>query len=422
MPLRRANLPPACLILFMLLFQGCTPVHEEDPGYVRPVKIIQVKKPEEPQFRIFPGKVRPVKETRLSFRVSNQLERLSVDKGDFVLQGDIVAVLDPRDFELAVKNLEGSLMEAEASLKAMRAGARTEDVVALEARLRAARSALEESMLKYTRFKNLFQQGAVAEAELDQVRTALEEAQSRVRGLEMEMQKALTGAREEDIQAMEARISSLQAGLEEALSAREDAVLRAPFSGYVAETYVDDHENVSAGQPIARLQDLSRLEVIFGLPEQVVIHRDRITDIYCLLDAYPGFPLPARIREIATDASDKTFSYAAAALLEVPEELAVVSSMAARVHLGLVDSEDRPEQGVVLVPETAVFSRDRKKSLVWVYDSETFTVSSRQISTGALTSAGVQVVSGLEYGEFIVAAGAQFLEEGQKVRPIEKGP
>ncbi len=405
-------------LCLMAMLWGCIPQEQKEKEEVaKPVKTLEVQESTQPVTRAFPGKVSPVRETKLSFRVGNQLQALEVDKGDFVKPGEVIARLDPRDFELAVRNLQGSLEEARANLEAMETGARTEDVIALESRLRAAQSAREEWEQQYARYKDLFEQGAVAKADLDQVRTAYAEAKSKVRDLEMELQKALMGARKEDIRAMEARISSLQARLDEARTSLEDTRLEAPFPGYIADKYVQDHENVSRGQPIVKLQDLSLLEVVFGLPEQFVIQKDRIKEIHCLLDSYPGLPFPARIKEISPHASPETMSYAATAVLAVPEEVKVLPSMAAQVHIGFSPPETHEEH--VSVPQSALYSRDGEISRVWVLDTDTSRVQSRQVRTGDLTSRGVQVLSGLKPGEWIVTAGAPFLEEGQKVRPLD---
>lgn len=415
---RTAFLPLNFLVFVLILSaSGCTaPEEERESEVVRPVKMIKVQDIQEPVTRVFPGRVRPYREARLSFRVANELKALEVDKGDYVQKGQVVARLDPRDFRLAEKNLEGRLGEARSNLEAMQSGARVEDVIALEAELRAAQSALKENRLQYTRYKELYRQGAAARAELDKAETALEQARGRKSHLAMELQKALLGARQEDIEAMQSRIESMEASLEEARSSLKDSVLRAPFSGYIAQKHVDSHENVSAGQPIATLQDLSQLEVDFSLPEQVLVQQQSITTISCVLDSFPGFPLPAHLKEISTEAVD--FSYAATARLAVPDDITVFPSMSANVHISLKPTSEN-EKPVVLLPETAFFTSDGRSDMVWIYDPGTSSVQARDVRTGEMTSSGVQVLSGVAPGELVITAGADFIEEGQRVRPLE---
>ena len=406
----------ALAVMIISGFSGCVPGEEAQPeDVIRPVKLMQIHKTSPEINRVLPGKITPQREARISFRVANELHSLEVDTGDYVQKGQVMARLDPRDFRLEVQSVQGSLEEARANLQAMQEGARTEDVVSIEAELGAASSAVRERQLQYSRHKKLYEQGAVARAELDRAETALDEARGRKRHLEMELQKALMGARDEDIQAMKSRIDSLKAALEEAQSALNDSVLQAPFSGYVAEKYVENHENISAGQPVATLQDLTRLEVEFGLPEQLVVQKDDIKEFYCILDAYPGFPLPARLKEVSPDARE--LSYKATAILTVPDRIRALPSMAAQVHISITPRGDSDQ--LVTLPETALFTDNQGKDRVWVYDPGTSRVQSRQVRTGELTSAGVQVLSGLGTGDLVVTAGAHFVQEGQMVRPLD---
>ncbi|MFP4325966.1 MAG: efflux RND transporter periplasmic adaptor subunit [Desulfonatronovibrio sp.] len=400
----------------LLVAAGCQEA-ETPEKTVRPVQTMTIPESRTTETRIFPGKISPAHEVNLSFRVSNKLAEFPVSEGEYVKAGDIIALLDSRDFIIAQRNISGRLEEARANLQAMLAGARTEDIQSIEARLTAARAALKEADLQYERYRKLHKKDVIAKAVLDNARSKKEEAQGEVRALEMELQKATTGARQEDIQAMRARIDSLEASLDEARSAREDSVLKAPFDGYVARKHVDNHQNITAGMPIVTLQDTSRLEITAGLPEQLMVRKDMIRSIHVRLETFPDFFLPARIKELATDADPATMSYPLTAIMDRPHGVTVFPSMAADVYIAFGTDE---KHASVIVPETAIISRDGQKSTVWIYNPETEQVTSRQVRIGHLSSKGVQVVQGLEPGETIIRAGAEFLEEGQKVRVINE--
>jgi multidrug efflux pump subunit AcrA (membrane-fusion protein) len=401
------------LIFLVLIISGCQ-ADDSPPEIIRPVKVMTAPDSSRTLTRVFPGKISPAREVNLSFRVSNRMTHFPVKEGQYVESGDVIASMDPRDFETAVRNIRGNLDEARANLKAMQAGARLEDIRSLESRLVAARAAMDEANLQYERYRKLHETGAVATSVLDNARSRQEEARSNVRSLEMELEKALAGARDEDIEAMQARIRSLEAGLDEAGSALEDSVLRAPFDGFVAEKYVDSHENISAGQPVVRLQDMSRLEISAGLPEQLMVRKDTIKSIHILLETFPQHFFPARIKEITTDASAMTMTYRLTAVMDRPLDIPVYPSMAADMYIAF---STEPGSTNVVVPETALVSRDGSSRL-WFFDPDTGTVSSREVETGEMTRGGVQIVQGIRPGEILVSAGADFLEEGQKVRVV----
>lgn len=406
------------IIVLMFIAIGCQADEPPQEDMIRPVRTMIVPEQSQTLTRIFPGKISPAREVNLSFRVSNKLSDFPVKKGQYVQAGDTIAVLDSRDFEIAVRNITGNLDEARANLRAMLSGARTEDVLALESRLSAARAAREEAVLQFQRYEQLHQMDAIATSVLDNARTRKEEAISSVRTLEMELEKALTGSRQEDIEAMLARISSLEAELDKARSDLDDSVLKAPFDGYVAEKHVDNHQNISAGQPVVRLQDISRLEISVGLPEQLMVQKDMIKSIHIRLETFPEHFFPARIREITPDASPMARTYRLTAIMDRPLDIPVYPSMAADVYIAF-GPENR--QGYLVVPETALISSDDEQNTLWVFDPDTEKVSSRKVVPGDITSQGIQILRGVESGELIVIGGADFLQEGQKVRVVQGG-
>lgn len=405
------------LVVLFFFLTGCQsdPQQEE---IIRPVKTMVIADSEKCLTRIFPGQVRPANEVSLSFRVSNRLNELPVKNGQYVHKGDIIAALDARDFEIARKSITGRLDEARANLKAMQAGARNEDIKSLEASLKAVRVANEEARLQYERYEQLYNMGAVAKADLDRARSRRQEAAGSVKSLEMDLEKALAGARSEDIEAMEARINSLEAGLEEAVSALEDSRLKAPFSGYVAQVLVDNYDLIQAGQPIVKLQDTDRLEISAGIPEQLMIHKDLIRSIHVRLESYQDHFFPARIKEISTDASGPSKTYRLTALMNKPENIPVFPSMAADMYVAFaMPGEDT---GSVTIPETALVSLNGKRAQVWIFDEDKEKAFSREVVTGQVTSRGIRIAAGLRAGDIVITAGGDYLREGQKVRTLKK--
>lgn len=404
-------------IFLILTVSGCQTDEPHDET-IRPVRTMTVPESGQTLTRVFPARISPAHEVNLSFRVSNNMTQFPVKKGQHVKSGDKIAVLDPRDFKIAIRNISGNLDEARANLRAMLTGSRTEDVLALESRLSAARAVQEEAISQHHRYEKLFEMDAIAASDLDSARSRKEEAISATRTLEMELEKAVTGSREEDIEAMRARISSLEAQLDKARSALDDAVLRAPFDGYVAEKYVDNHENVSAGQPVVRLQDISRLEATVGIPEQLMVQKDMIRSIHVRLETFPEHFFPARIKEITTDAAATGMTYRLTAIMDRPLDIPVYPSMAADVYIAFKSGR---EQGFLVVPETAIIFSHGQQNMLWIYDPDTETVRSGKITPGQITSRGIEVLDGLQPGEVIVIGGADFLKEGQKVRVVHEG-
>lgn len=331
---------------------------------VRPVRAVQVQPRSGAEARVFPGKTAASTEVDLAFRVANQIIELPVKVGQFVEKGDLIARLDPTDFQTRTRGYQ--------------------------AQLEGARASLNEARLSYDRYKALYAEGNAPKASYDQAEAMLETARAKVESIEQQLRQA-----------------RMNLGYTR---------LTAPFDGYIAARYVDNFQNVAAGHPVVKLQKIDDLEVTIGLPDDMITLRDRITRVSVSLEAYPGRVFPAGIKEIATDSNSRTGTFPVTVSLERSGEVELLPGMAADVK---VEFDTNGEGGGFLVPDTAVFSDDGS-SWIWVFDPQTSTVSRRQVEMAAVTDHGTVLTSGLKEGDVVITAGVHYLSEGRRVRLLKK--
>lgn len=381
----------------------------------RPVKAIQAGSNVPTRSRVFPGVARESQATRLAFRVSGPLCEMNVNLGQRVKKGDVIARIDPRDFDLAVARIEAGLAEAHAGLKAMRRGARDEDLRALSARLAGGEAKLHEAELHFNRFQALYADQSVSKAQYDNARTMLDVARAEVTAIRQELEKAQRGAREEEIEAMEAKIAGLEAGLTTARNARQDTVLVAPFTGYVAQKFVENYDTVAAGHPVVALLDCSQIEVAIGVPEEVVLQERRFRGFECEFDAYPGRRFPATLKEIGHSIQSGKQTYPLSVIVTPPEDVALRPGMAATVRINIAQPA-----AACCYPAAAVVV-DQGGAYVWVVDPASSTVHRRPVKAGQLAAGGIEILDGIQPGQWVVVAGAHFLHEGQRIRLDRSG-
>lgn len=406
----------AVMLMAAAIFWGFkTPPEQKAPlkAVIRPVKVIQLASATTTEKRSFPGLVQAARETQLAFRVSGPLVAMKAQIGQRVAKGEVIAQIDPRDFEIQVQRLEAAIDEATATLTAMKKGARAEDIARLEAQLSAARTGLANAQRDFERQKKLLAAGAVAQARFDNAEGTREAARANVEGLVQELKKARSGSRIEDIQAAEAGIQRLRVDLKAARNALADTSLQAPFSGIVSRKLVENFENVGAGTPVISFLDLSSVEVHSALPEDLVIRRDKIAEITCSLTAYPGRRFEATIKELGRKTDSANQSYPLTVVLHVPAGITVEPGMAANLTISL---KLQQQQAGYLLPTGALFGEADGGSCVWRLDPETMTVVKTPVTIGALSGDRVQVLSGLDARDRVVTAGSRFLREGQEVR------
>jgi RND family efflux transporter MFP subunit len=340
-----------CAAGAVLLAAGCSDPPAPPPAdVVRPVMIQTVGESEISSGLRFPGRVRATERAELSFNVSGELVELPVEEGRTVAAGELIAALDPEPFEI---------------------------------RLAAARAEFEKAQTDFERVSQIWERTqAVARAEVDQKRTAMEVARSRFAAERKEF---------------------------------EDSKLTAPFDGVIARRYVENFRSVQAKEPIVSLQDLSELEIVIHVPERLVQTAPRRVAARVRFDALPGRTFPVALESFSSEADPQTQTYEVVLSMTRPQDANILPGMAAEVLPEAADGEDNQ---VVTVPVEAMFAGSDGESYVWVVDPDSGEVSRRAIDVGELTADGATVLAGLDPGERIVTAGVHQLRDSMRVRPL----
>ena len=349
------------IVTLSLFFGGCSDPQELDaePPPVRPVKLLTVGQSDDSIMRSFPAEVVAHQGSYLAFRVSGELIEFPVLAGAEVKKGQLLAKLDPEDFQLQYDE-------------------------------RKARYDLAMSQLQ--RIQALFDKNIASQAELDQ---------------------AIANAR-----VAESAFNIAQTNL-------ENSQLRAPFSGTVAKVFVKNFENIQAKQNILRLETRDLMDVEIQVPEKLVarVNKDTLYQPTVVFDGFPNKAYKLRIKEYDTQADPATLTYKVVFSLPLPTDFNLLAGMTGHVYID-ISKITKNTKAWHKLPAEAVFSDPQQdtvsNSYVWVYNADTGMVSKRAVEVGQLHRDGIEVRSGIESGEQVVAAGVHYLQEGMKVRPWHK--
>ena len=194
-------------------FQGCkkSPPEKKPREDVKQIKLLTITDMSELSgMQEFSGITRAIQEADLAFRVPGTLKEFSVIEGQEIKKGDLLAKLDPRDFEIAVKQASASLQGAQAQLKAMKAGARPEQMAQLKANVQAREAQLDEVEARYKRFKQLYKEKVISKQQLDAVQAEHNVADSQLEAARQQLAEGQKGARDEEIEAQESQIRMLE--------------------------------------------------------------------------------------------------------------------------------------------------------------------------------------------------------------------
>ncbi|GAA0399974.1 efflux RND transporter periplasmic adaptor subunit [Cocleimonas flava] len=406
---------------FSLFVSACNGGDNKKPeakaAVVRPVKTITVKPASNSIKKTYSAVVLATQQVDLSFRVSGKLQQLPIKNGMEVKKGDVIAQLDKRDFQSKITQLKSQINQANAQMKAMKAGARPEDVASLNSAVTAAQAELNQAQIQFNRTAELVKKQVIARNELDKDRSALTVAKANLNSKKQELRKGKAGGRKEDVSAQVAVIQGLQSQLKNLEDTLADATLRAPFDGRISSRQVENFANVQAKESIATIQKTSsEIDIVFNIPAPDIVVLVPIKDQLkstVVLDSYPGKEFPAEQREFSSEADSATQTYQGRVAIKTSEGEPILPGMTGN----LIVTGNSGKSDVYSLPVSAIASQPSGQPFIWVVDDAN-KVSKRDVTIGEASGANVAVSKGIQAGDVVVTAGISALQDSMTVKPI----
>jgi membrane fusion protein (multidrug efflux system) len=180
-------------------------------------------------------------------RIPGTLQEVLVDDNDWAQEGQVVARLDPRDFDQALSEAKADLAKAKAALELDHA-----QIAGAEAQLEVARSQAELARSDRARYTDLQQKGSIAQRQYEQATTSATVADAQVVAAE----KALSALRAK-LEVDRGEVGRMQARYDLAALRRSYCTITAPADGMVADKSAQPGQVVAAGQPLCRVAALA---------------------------------------------------------------------------------------------------------------------------------------------------------------------
>lgn len=190
--------------------------------------------------------------------------------------------------------------------------------------------------------------------------------------------------------------------------------LYAPTDGYIQAVNFSPAEMVDAGTALFTLLDVSRMEVVADIPVAEYQQRDRFTRYFSRV-AGSASELSMQLLSLTPKADGNQLYQLRLAFVGQPDKQLTAGM---NVEVGIVMADTTATTGVV-VPLCAVF-RDGDTSCVWVLGADSTLVKQQVVLDGSDSRGRAVILEGLTGSEQIVRAGVNALQEGEKVRVIER--
>jgi RND family efflux transporter MFP subunit len=322
--------------------QAVSGLHQEETRpHVVALKI--VPKPIRDRIR-FPGVTMPSKKVNLLAEVKGKVVRKAAEEGVSVKTGDLIAALDSRDYENALSAADAAYAAADAELK---------------------------------RIESLFQQKAVAQAQLDDA---------------------------------VARVRSLKSNRDNAALALQRCTLLAPLAGVVNRIYVEEGDFVGVGDPVAEIIQIDPVKVQVGIPESDVEAVRKRAAFQVVIDALGSKVFTAKKDFLSKTADPMARLYNLNLILKNPSH-EILPDMFAKVE---IIRKEVPN--AASVPLYAVINRNDENVVYVVNDDH---VHARKVTLGLMEGWKIEIKSGLKPGDRVIVVGHRDVNPGQQVTVVK---
>lgn len=358
------------------------------------------------------GDISPLMQVDLFPKVSGYLERMSVNLGDSVRQGQVIAQIDRTEFLHKVKEVEAKVAQAKANLAEIEAGTRTEEVRQAEEAVKQAQSRFENARLHRERMEALYQRQIISKKDFDNADTEYTVAEAQLEANQQRLKMLREGARQEVREASQAKLKEMEALLAQEQTRLQNAMIIAPFSGEIIRRYVDAGALVSSSTPLVILVHTETLKVVANVLEKDISLIKPGMKAKIQTEAYPERVFEGKVVRINSALELATRTLQAEIHVPNPSHL-LKPGMFSRIEMAL---SEKP--GTLTVLREALIEEGGKRSVFVVEGNQAL---QRPIVTGIEQDQWVEVLEGLREGDRVIIKGQGSIKDRSTVRVIEGG-
>lgn len=359
------------------------------------------------------GTIQPVSTVSLSFENAEIIKKIHVKVGDHVTTGQLLAEQVEDDLEAQVAQSAASLKSAAAKLAELENGSTEEEIIKAETSVKTAQNSYDQAKTNLERYQQLFQAGAVSQADLDSAESTYISAESSLRQAEATLRTTLAGATAAEIAAAEATYESSSAQLKMAQKQLTGAKMTSPMNGIVSEINGGEGQRATANNNSTSSGSGFMTVISEKLQVEAQVNEADIGSLQVgqtaelTVNAFPNKTFTGRVSSIspiATTVSNVQVYDTVITLDDNQKELK--AGMPATITIIVEESED-----VLTVPKGAVTYAARQAAgtgngpgrgaSVMVMD-KSGNMSARQVVLGLSDSSSYEVKEGLSEGETVV--------------------
>ena len=344
------------------------------------------------------GSLFAYEEVTVSSEVEGKVERVMVDVGDRVGEGQPMVKVAPAELELSLEQQRASLQQARARLGISGEAEDLKDVRAA-AEVKRAAADLDDADQKYRRAQTLFDKGLTP-------RQSLDEAESRYKAARAAYDLAV-----QSIENLRAQLAQSSATTRLAQKKLNDSTIRAPFAGQIKERNVTQGQYLKVQTPVMVVVSIDPLRVRLKVPEKMAAWVHEGQEVSVGVEAYADRSFKGKITRINPSVDQQTRSFEVEALIENHENV---------LKPGFFVKATIPSSNVadaLFVPQDAL---RYVYGVYKVYVIEDNTLKEKDVKLGERSGDDVEIAEGLHEGERVaLPVKGQELKDGARVDVVQ---
>ncbi|HEX6802872.1 MAG TPA: efflux RND transporter periplasmic adaptor subunit [Terriglobales bacterium] len=355
----------------------------------------------------------PINQSALVPKISAPVKKFYVNRGSHVRTGQLLAVLENRDLAAAAQDSKGTYDQAQAAYATANVLDIPQAVQKAQLDEQAAKKLLDAQQKIYDSRQQLFEQGALPRKDLDQAGVDLTNARNQYEIARKKLDAMNAGVTQQSYKSAKGQLESAQGKYDAAEAQLSYSEIRSPINGVVTERPLYPGEMATAGTPLMTIVDASQLTARAHVPqaEAAALKVGDPAEV-----SLPGVdtPFPGKVSVVSPALDPNSTTVEVWVQLKNPRGQLKPGSA---VQLSMVV---RSLPGALTVPSEALLTAPDGTTSVMVAGSDG-RAHQRDVKAGIREGTRVQIVSGLQAGERIVASGAYGLPDNSKIAENSPG-
>ncbi len=324
---------------------------EDEP--LRLVRTLTITPPDNDNLHEFSGVVEAAREAELSFRVAGKLKKLAVKEGDRVEKDQLLAQLDPTDYEIQLKSHKAEFSKAEAD---------------------------------FQRAKQLIETDVISRSNYEQLKMQRDTSSSTVAAAQQKVTYTSLKA------PFSGRIATRHVENFEEVGAKQKIYTLHDPTAFTIKVDIPESIMIRAKE-------------------------DAKPEVYAVFSQFPERKFPLTISEVSTQADAQTNTFAVSLNMPATDDLNILPGMSVTVRAKPHSQRQISRATVLLPAHTVLEDDEgRFVYVVKPTGDNRGLIEKRSVSVGELMDSGLQIESGLQVGDEVVSAGMSKMSTGLEVR------